>query len=322
VTEALVASRAAGTAVAVELDGDAWQVAAVQAGRRPLGAMALRRSAPLDDAEVRAFERAGQVLAMLLLLEQSIADAEQRTAREFLAELLGGPHSDLPELTRRARRQGLPPGAVTLVVAQVPPEDLPIMVRLAVDRCARSSGLAAEHDGRIAAVLPGEHDQSAAEALHGVLSAAASAPVTAVTGAVPSLAGLPDAYALTVRGLKLLLALGRSGEVGTASDLAMYSALLADPSDEALDAFLRDALGPVLDHDRDRSGDLAATWLAYLDAGGSPRTAARMLHVHVNTVLQRLRRIDALVGDSWRTPGRTLERHVALRLNSLRRTLR
>ncbi|MFD0536439.1 helix-turn-helix domain-containing protein [Actinomadura luteofluorescens] len=48
------------------------------------------------------------------------------------------------------------------------------------------------------------------------------------------------------------------------------------------------------------------------------RTAER-LHIHVNTVSQRLDRIARLLGDDWQAPERALELQLALRLHRLSR---
>jgi DNA-binding PucR family transcriptional regulator len=42
-----------------------------------------------------------------------------------------------------------------------------------------------------------------------------------------------------------------------------------------------------------------------------------VLHVHVNTVVQRLDRIAGLLGADWQQPDRALEIQLALRLHSL-----
>ena len=55
-------------------------------------------------------------------------------------------------------------------------------------------------------------------------------------------------------------------------------------------------LGPVLDYDRTRGTDLLGTLEAYYAAGGSPRHAATRLHVHANTVAQRLERVGLAAG--------------------------
>ena len=77
------------------------------------------------------------------------------------------------------------------------------------------------------------------------------------------------------------------------------------------------ALGPVLDYDRTRGTDLLGTLEAYFAAGGSPRHAATRLHVHVNTVAQRLERIGSLLGTGWQGPEQSLELQLALRLRRL-----
>ena len=79
---------------------------------------------------------------------------------------------------------------------------------------------------------------------------------------------------------------------------------------------MRRTLGPVLDYDARRGTELLA------DPGGrTSRTAAawpaprEVLHVHVNTVAQRLERIGRLLGEDWNTPERALEVQLALKLH-------
>jgi len=52
--------------------------------------------------------------------------------------------------------------------------------------------------------------------------------------------------------------------------------------------------------------------------GASPRRAALRLHVHANTVAQRLDRIGVLLGPDWSAPERALELQLALRLRLVR----
>jgi DNA-binding PucR family transcriptional regulator len=67
-----------------------------------------------------------------------------------------------------------------------------------------------------------------------------------------------------------------------------------------------------------RGTDLAGTLSAWFAAGGSHRHAAEALHVHVNTVVQRLERVGSLLGAGWGEPERALEVQLALRLHRLR----
>jgi DNA-binding PucR family transcriptional regulator len=49
----------------------------------------------------------------------------------------------------------------------------------------------------------------------------------------------------------------------------------------------------------------------------SPVRTKDELHVHVNTVAQRLERIGRLLGPDWQSPPRALEIQLALRLHSM-----
>jgi len=51
----------------------------------------------------------------------------------------------------------------------------------------------------------------------------------------------------------------------------------------------------------------------YFRCGANLSRAKEELHLHVNTVTQRLDRVSSLLGD-WQTPDRVLEVQLALRL--------
>jgi DNA-binding PucR family transcriptional regulator len=81
--------------------------------------------------------------------------------------------------------------------------------------------------------------------------------------------------------------------------------------------FVRSQIGPLLDYDERRGPQLVATIVAYFAAQLSPARASQSLHVHVNTVTQRLDRVSQLLGEDWQQPERALEIQVALRLHRL-----
>jgi DNA-binding PucR family transcriptional regulator len=113
-----------------------------------------------------------------------------------------------------------------------------------------------------------------------------------------------------------LLALGRAGEGASADGLGFLGVLLGDRAD--LDGFVGRALGPVLEYDARRGTELVRTLDAYFAAGGQLNRAKEALHVHVNTVVQRLERVGSLLGEDWQSPSRALEIQLALRLQRLR----
>ncbi len=99
------------------------------------------------------------------------------------------------------------------------------------------------------------------------------------------------------------------------ADLGFVGQLIGDRTD--LSGYVRATLGPVLDYDARRGTDLVATLRAYFECGTNLTRAKDVLHVHVNTVVQRLDRIASLLGEDWQTPARALEIQIALRLHQL-----
>ena len=94
--------------------------------------------------------------------------------------------------------------------------------------------------------------------------------------------------------------------------------LLMGGGDDSIDGFVSGSIGAVLEYDRRRGTVLGQTLESYFAAGGSPARAAELLHVHVNTVTQRLERLSTLLGEDWQRPDRGLEIQLALRLHRLR----
>jgi len=69
----------------------------------------------------------------------------------------------------------------------------------------------------------------------------------------------------------------------------------------------------VLDYDAERGTELVHTLEIYFRCGANLSRAKAELHLHVNTVTQRLDRVTSLLGD-WQSPEQVLEVQLALRL--------
>lgn len=83
-------------------------------------------------------------------------------------------------------------------------------------------------------------------------------------------------------------------------------------SDVELRRYCDEIIGPLIDHERRRGGDLARTLEVYLRNEGSGAATARDLGIHYNTLRYRLRRIEDLVGLD-RGPGSRVAIEIALR---------
>jgi sugar diacid utilization regulator len=304
------------TATSRTLDGDGICATPVVAGTDQLGVLGLRGVEPLDEADRRILERAALVTALLLIFRRSVTEAESRVRGELLQDLLAGIDRDPAHLRDRANLLGADlehPHAV--VVAEVV-GDRGRAAQAAAHLASTHHGFSAIHQGRLVLVLPDQDPAAAAQLVSATIGHAMGHPLTA--GAAGPASGPPaivTAHGEATRVLDTLLALGRGGETAEAGDLGFVGLLLGARQD--VGTFVRSMLGPVLDYDTERGTQLVGTLEAYFRNGGNLARTRVDLHVHVNTVTQRLERITRLLGEEWHEPEHQLEVQLALRLNRL-----
>jgi sugar diacid utilization regulator len=315
--EAVTASRVARHAVR---RGDVW-VAAVVAGTEDLGALVLRPAHELVDADQQILERAALVTALLLLFRRTAAEAEGRVRGELLDDLLASPPRDPGALRERARRIGVDLEAPHLVVVIAPNTGTARIASWAGTYASARAGLAAVRHGQVVLMLPGTDPGAAARSVVRELSRVLGRPVTAGGGGpATSPATLSEAAREAERCVSALVALGRTGEGAGSTDLGFVGLLLGAVSDTGngdVQVFVANTIGPVVEYDARRGTMLVSTLETYFGCGGSLARAGERLHVHVNTVTQRLDRVAQLLGPDWQQPQRALEIQLALRLHRL-----
>jgi hypothetical protein len=314
IAEAVAASRREGHSVT--RDG-VW-VAAVVAGTEDLGALALRPVQPLIDADQRILERAAVVTALLALFARNVADAEGRVRGELLDDLLARPVRNPDGLRSRAARLGVDLDSPHVIVV-LATEDGTLRQRTfswAASYASTRGGLAAARQTRIVLFMPGSDPGGAARAVVRELARMHTAPATAgAAGPATEPSDFAQALRDADRVVSALVALGRAGDGASAAELGFVGLLLGEERD--VKGFIERTLGPLLAYDQRRGTSLAHTLEIYFTVGGGLARAAEALHVHVNTVTQRLERVGQLLGADWQKPGRALEVQLALRLHLL-----
>lgn len=313
--EVVPAAVASGRSVAV----GSGMVAAALAGTEHVATLVLRRDDPLDLAARRTLERGALVSALVLLFVRSVADAEERLGGQLLADLLEADAESRERLRERVRRHGASlDGALVVATATVDGADRHRASRAAVALARRGAGLAGEHRGAIVLVVPGEDPLRVGADLQ---AAIAELGGTATVGVATSdgVRGdrLVSAHREARSCLDTLVRLGRAGEVSDPAGLGVARLLLGDNDPEHVAAFVETMVGPVRTWDERRGTGLVATLEAWFATGGHLKDTASVLHVHPNTVTQRLERVGELLGAGWREPGRALDLQLALRLARL-----
>lgn len=275
-----------------------------------LGCLVVRGHGTADDSEVRLLERGALGIALSLVQERALTDAATRSQGELLAALVEGGDAEILNRRAAAVRVDLRQPHVLLLLEPLDGHESSAR-SISFALAHRHGGLVVDRAGRVLVLLPPDAEAG---------SLAAHATV-GVSGSWVGASAAPAAHAAARRCLQALLTLGRRGVIGDEQSLGVYRFLLgADRPDETVE-FIRRTIGPLLDHDAAKGTDLAATLEEYLANGRQHTAAAERLHIHPNTLYQRLNRIGTILGVDWRGADAALDLQVALRLHRLAASL-
>jgi sugar diacid utilization regulator len=249
-----------------------------------------------------------------------VTEAEQRLRGDLLTDLLSTPHRDADSLRDRALRLGADlDQPQVVVVVRTDPALHPRLRAAAAHLAATRHGLAASFEGNTVLLLPGDDPAVVANDTASALQAGVGQPVTTASDGtrghepLSGPAAIASAYLQASRCVDALLALGRSGCAATPADLGFLGLLLSDRKD--VPAFIRSTIGTLIEYDARKRTELIRTIEAYFCAGGNVTRTKDALHVHVNTVTQRLERVSQLLGADWQLGPRALEIRIAVHLH-------
>ncbi|MYW93621.1 GAF domain-containing protein [Amycolatopsis rubida] len=309
VGEAADRSRRSGRCVRVR---DRTHVVAVLAGNSLLGALLLwEGEVEFGPVELRTAERAAQITALLQLKQDAMAEAEQRVHGDLLADLLADSPYRRTDLAVRARARDIRLDELRSVVVVAVPAELR---REALRSLRRAGGLVGEHAGHVVAFTAEADPAAASTRIHAMAGRVARVPLLAVGAHLAeAIDDARDQVGTATACLRVLPSLGLADAAVTTDEYLPYTALFG-PGETRVTAFVQRVIGRVLDWDAQHAGTLLPTLAAYLNNRMSPVATARELHLHKNTVLQRLDRVTELLGKGWQGPDELFRVTVAVRL--------
>ncbi|NUT37668.1 MAG: PucR family transcriptional regulator [Hamadaea sp.] len=275
---------------------------------------------------------AADELVSLVELERASVDERHRVERRLTADLLEaiGHEGDTATVRAHMIACGLPPNVPVLVVAaRLPGVAAPVALAVLDQLVAgghRARG-AAHRDEIAVAVLPVADDPDACLArlragvaaltpcLHGSRIAVGVSSVAADPGA------MADALRQAVNMVQVAMVQGGSDQAGAATlvandEVTSHRLLLAGVPAQTRQMFCDRLLGPLLAYDRDRHTDLVPTLRAFLETSGSWQECADRLHIHVNTLRHRLKRVEQLTGRDVNRLDDLVDLYLALRLTA------
>lgn len=288
-----------------------------------------------DDVDLIVASYTATLFAVALARAQTGRELGQRYQEAVMDSLLSGHFLDTEDARRKARILGMADSRpYRVAVARVsesgtlprPGEDEQaggLLASLGV--CATSPALV--RGSELVMLLPDQELPDAAGRDHAAGTHRAN-PLPALTAqqmsdaqltcGVSDLMRLPEhaprALLQAQHAIDLGIRIGRVGQIVCYDELGIYRLLLQIGDMNELVQYAQDVLGPLIDYDSRRKSDLLGTLSVYLNQRESPKQAARVLRVHVNTILYRVQRIESLTSLDLTNPDHRLSAHVATKI--------
>ncbi|SHF65439.1 PucR family transcriptional regulator [Streptoalloteichus hindustanus] len=283
-----------------------------------------RAPAALTESERAALTQTVRFVTVELGRRQAVRAIEARFATEIVDLVLAGPRRD-EELAARLRSFGLAAEAAMAV----------FVVRDATD--ARPPEVAADvvAEHFVSRGLPAVAPTTAEEivAIVGLHTAPARLPdlaaqlVEALRRRVPGAdwcvgAGriardhqvLRQSLVQAREACRMARVRGHERRAVTFDEVGSYRMVLASLDERARQDFARTVLGPALDYDREHRSGLVDSLATFLACGGRWSEAATRLHVHVNTLRNRLAKLEQLTDRDLSDTGDRTDLFLALRV--------
>lgn len=268
-----------------------WVAQPIRAGGRNRALLAVA-STSTDLATRSRMAAAAPVIGVILARERAVRETERRLAGEVVSLVLGRQNG---AARVRMPYYGLRPEDPLAAIACVVPH--PERALALAERWLEDIGRAGVVELRGAELLcVVQGDDLAPESLHAIaraLATAVSAVATGVGAVAPDVATLRRSL-IQARQAASLGARRGGGIIVSHDRTGDHALLLALQDPDVIEAFRSSLLAPLEDHDQRNQSQLVHTLRTFLQTGGRWQETATQLHLHVNSLRNRIERIEQL----------------------------
>lgn len=269
-----------------------WVVQPIRARGRTRALLAVATTSADLDTRSR-MTAAGPVIGLVLARERAVRETERRLAGEVVSLVLA--HQTDAARVRMTYYRLSPDAPLAAVACVVGHRDRSLALAERWLEDTGRAGVVELRDDDLLCVLDGRDLADPA-----ALDRTARSLATAVSALATGLGAVAADVTTLRRGLvqaRQAAALGRrrGGGIVVSHDRTGHHALLLALQDsDVIDAFRDALLGPLEDHDRRNRSQLVHTLRAFLQTGGRWQETADQLHLHVNSLRNRIERIEQL----------------------------
>jgi PucR family transcriptional regulator, purine catabolism regulatory protein len=326
-----------------------WLVTTVGARGEDWGRLIITGLVRPTSREIVLIERAATTLALGRLLDRHAESMERQAHGTIISGILAHAYSDPQEAAARARALGVPLSGRRLLGVVVrprghlqprgyaPPAAGPLPEGLAelaeaTSAACKEASLAALigvlDEGTpharvgVLASLPTRADaeDSLAEVARRLRKQCADSSVMAAGSVVESIRDVRRSFIEAEQVADVAARGGGNRLFYRLPDLRLRGLLHLLRDDARLQTFVERELGPLLEHDAQRSGDLIHILSLYLETGRNKAAAAQQAHMSRPAFYERLHRIERVLGTDLDDVESCLSLHAALlALDSIRR---
>ncbi len=294
-----------------------WETIAEEC-RRYTGEEAVDATIELAEAVLRYTDQISTGVADAYARAQRAIVREQEGARrEFLADLLYGTDAAPEDILRRALTFGYDLSLGYVAMVGLGPEgdqrkEASVAAAAGAGSPQTSSDpIVLQKAQNTIALIPATSGMDPATMPEKLITELEGEWLFGVGGPHAGLEGIRQAYLEAREALEIGMALEMKGPVYRFEELILYHFLRVEPA--LVGRFVEGTLGPILEYDGRRKGELIKTLEAYFAADGSVKLAGAALFAHPHTVSYRLKQIDKLTGWSLRDPDDKVRLQLALR---------
>ena len=287
----------------------------------PMGVLAVADpDGSAGDSERMAIEHATTVLTVELARLQALTETAARLRTSLVLELVEG--ADRTSVMNRAQALDYDLGRPHRVVLAEgdPAGEIDGFFR-AVSRAARAGSLLAPrlHDVIVLAgprVPWDQFRQHVVAELHGGRCR------VGVGGLCQAVEEFPRSYQEAELALRMQKASGGPEQATIFDDLGVYKVLATANDPSAVERFVGEWLGRLIDYDSAHGTQLVLTLSEYLECGGNYDASAEVLSVHRSTLKYRLKRIRQVSGYDLSVPDNQFNLQLATRAWRTRQAMR
>jgi purine catabolism regulator len=293
----------------------------------------------LDDFDRLVISYGADVCAIELAKSRAIAFAVEQARGDWVQMWLSGTPADDDLMATRAQQSGFDADTLYMVAVfrattetgiTLPLESLIPLVRDDMTR-RQIPGAVGQYVDVIVALYPLEnlgHSQRTRRAVDEMRSQLTSRTPSGLVAAgisrpVNGLSALREAYREAKDAVSIANELGDREKTTFYGDLKLFQFLLAlkERNLDYMRRFYLETLGPLVEHDDRKQGDLIRTLNGFFEANGNLAKAATDLDVHRNTLVYRLERISELTGLDLDDADNRLILNLALKVQRVLATL-